>query len=39
MMLAPATQQAIAGFVAQRSCRELEELAVQHDIPLHTLPN
>ena len=39
MMMAPATQQAIAGFVAQRSCGELEELAVQHDIPLHTLPN
>lgn len=39
MMLEAATRQAIAGFVAKRSCQELEELAVQHDIPLHTLPN
>jgi crotonobetainyl-CoA:carnitine CoA-transferase CaiB-like acyl-CoA transferase len=39
MMMEAATHQAIAGFVAQRSCRELEQLALQHDIPLHTLPN
>jgi alpha-methylacyl-CoA racemase len=39
MMMTPATQQAMAGFVAQRTCKELEQLAVQHDIPLHTLPN
>ena len=39
MMIEPATQQAIAGFVAKLSCRELEQLALQHDIPLHTLPN
>lgn len=38
MMMEAATHQAIAGFVAQRSCRELEQLALQHDIPLHTLP-
>lgn len=39
MMMEAATQQAIAGFVAQRSCKELEELARKHDIPLNTLPN
>lgn len=38
MMMEAATHQAIAGFVAQHSCRELAQLAVQHDIPLHTLP-
>ncbi|MCM2341493.1 CoA transferase [Rhodoferax sp.] len=38
MMMEATTQQAIAGFVAQRSCRELEQLALAHDIPLHTLP-
>jgi len=39
MMMEAATQQAIAGFVAQRGCKALEQLARQHDIPLHTLPN
>lgn len=39
MMMAAATHQAIAGFVAKRSCKALKELALQHDIPLHTLPN
>lgn len=39
MMLEAATRQAIAGFVATRSCRALEELALKHDIPLHTLPD
>ena len=38
MMMEAATHQAIAGFVAQRSCKELAQLALQHDIPLHTLP-
>lgn len=38
MMMAPATHQAIAGFMARQNCKELEELARQHDIPLHTLP-
>jgi alpha-methylacyl-CoA racemase len=39
MMMEAATRQAIAGFVAARSCQALEELARQHDIPLHTLPD
>ena len=39
MMMAPSTRQTIAGFVAKRSCKALEELALKHDIPLHTLPN
>ena len=39
MMMEAATRQAIAGFVARRSCQELEALAHQHDIPLHALPN
>lgn len=38
MMMEASTRQAIAGFVAARSCQALEELALQHDIPLHTLP-
>ncbi|PKO61768.1 MAG: CoA transferase [Betaproteobacteria bacterium HGW-Betaproteobacteria-18] len=38
MMMKPATHKAIAQFVATRTCKELEQLAVQHDIPLHTLP-
>lgn len=37
-MLAPSTHQAIAQFVATRTRQALEKLAVQHDIPLHTLP-
>lgn len=39
MMMETATRQAIAGFVARRTCKELDELALKHDIPLHTLPN
>ncbi|MDP1529624.1 CoA transferase [Rhodoferax sp.] len=39
MMMEASTRQAIAGFVAQRSCQALQELALQHDIPLHTLQN
>jgi crotonobetainyl-CoA:carnitine CoA-transferase CaiB-like acyl-CoA transferase len=38
VMMEAATQQAIAGFLARQSCRELEQLALAHDIPLHTLP-
>ena len=37
-MMAPNTHQAIAQFVATRTRLTLEKLAVQHDIPLHTLP-
>jgi crotonobetainyl-CoA:carnitine CoA-transferase CaiB-like acyl-CoA transferase len=39
MMMEAATHQAIAAFIARHSCQALEELARQHDIPLHTLPN
>ncbi len=39
MMMEASTRHAIASFVARRSRLELEELARQHDIPLHTLPN
>lgn len=39
MMMESSTRQAIAGFVARHNCHELEALARQHDIPLHTLPN
>ena len=39
MMVEASTRQAIAGFVARLSCKDLEALARQHDIPLHTLPN
>lgn len=39
MMMKPATHQAIAECVAARTCSEWQHLAVQHDIPLHTLPN
>jgi len=38
-MMKPATHQAIAGFVAPRTCSEWQDLALQHDIPLHTLPD
>ena len=36
-MLAPATHEAIAAFMAARSRAELDRLAVENDIPLHTL--
>lgn len=39
MMMEASTHQAIASFVAGLSCQALEELARQHDIPLHTLPD
>jgi len=37
-MFAPQTHEALATFFAQRSCAALDALALQHDIPLHTLP-
>lgn len=37
VMAAPATHQAIAGFFATRTCAELDRLAREHDIPLHTM--
>jgi len=33
----PETRNAIARFMASRSCAELDALSAQHDIPLHTL--
>lgn len=36
-MFAPATHQAIAAFMRTRSRAELDRLAVENDIPLHTL--
>lgn len=37
-MLAPATRDAIAAFLKTQTRRQLDALAVQRDIPLHTLP-
>lgn len=37
-LLAPATREAIARFLARRTRAELDALAVAQDIPLHTLP-
>lgn len=37
-MFAPATHQAIAAFLAGRTRAELDALAVERDIPLHTMP-
>jgi len=37
MMMKPATHQAIAHCVAAHTCSEWQRLAVEHDIPLHTL--
>lgn len=34
----PAVHQAVAAFVASRTRRQLQALALAHDIPLHTLP-
>lgn len=39
MMLAASTQQAIAHFVAALDRKQLDQLARQHDLPLHTLSN
>ena len=37
-MFAPATHQAIAAFLLTQTRRQLDRLATQQDIPLHTLP-
>ena len=39
MMFSPATAQAMAGFLSQQSCQQLDALAAQHDLPLHCLPS
>jgi alpha-methylacyl-CoA racemase len=36
-MLAPATRAAVAQFLAGRTCAELDALAAQRDLPLHTM--
>lgn len=36
-MRSPATHEAIAGFMRIHSCRQLQALAEQHDIPMHPL--
>jgi alpha-methylacyl-CoA racemase len=36
-MFAPATQQAMAAFLLTQTCTQLEQLAADKDIPLHTL--
>ena len=38
-MFAPATHEAVAAFLLTQSCAELDRLAVNEDIPLHTLLN
>jgi len=37
-MFAPETHEGIAAFMASRTRQELEQLAVERDLPLHTLP-
>jgi crotonobetainyl-CoA:carnitine CoA-transferase CaiB-like acyl-CoA transferase len=39
LMLSAAAHQAIAAFMQQQSCHQLDALAAQHDLPLHSLPN
>jgi crotonobetainyl-CoA:carnitine CoA-transferase CaiB-like acyl-CoA transferase len=38
-MFRSATHAAVAAFLRQRSCAELDELAAARDIPLHTMPD
>ncbi len=37
VMLAPATREAVAAFLAGQTCEQLERLAVEKDIPLHAM--
>jgi crotonobetainyl-CoA:carnitine CoA-transferase CaiB-like acyl-CoA transferase len=37
-MFASGTHQAVAAFFAARTCRELDALAAERDLPLHTMP-
>lgn len=39
LMFNPSTHRAISDFVRQQSCAQLDALAAQHDLPLHTLPD
>ena len=36
-MFAPATHEAVAAFLARQTCEQLDRLAVEKDIPLHTM--
>jgi alpha-methylacyl-CoA racemase len=36
-MFKPETHQAVAAFVAGKTRAQLDKLAAQHDIPLHTM--
>jgi crotonobetainyl-CoA:carnitine CoA-transferase CaiB-like acyl-CoA transferase len=38
-LFAPATHQTVAAFFVTRTCKQLDKLAVDQDIPMHTLPN
>ena len=37
-MFAPATHKAIAAFMLDQTRRQLDRLAIEKDIPLHTMP-
>ncbi len=37
-MFLPSTHQAIADYFAARNCQELDALALERDLPLHTMP-
>lgn len=38
-MFSPATHQAVAAFLLTQTCRQLDKLAADEDIPMHTLSN
>jgi hypothetical protein len=38
-MFATETHEAITRFLAGRTCEQLEQIARDHDIPLHTMPD
>jgi crotonobetainyl-CoA:carnitine CoA-transferase CaiB-like acyl-CoA transferase len=38
-MFLPATHQAVAAFFLSQTCKALDRLAVEQDIPMHTLPS
>lgn len=37
-MMEPATHTAVAAFFKSKTCAQLKQLAVEHDLPVHTLP-
>jgi crotonobetainyl-CoA:carnitine CoA-transferase CaiB-like acyl-CoA transferase len=36
-MFSPQTHEAIAAWIASKTCKQLDDLAAKHDLPLHTL--